>query len=68
MLVADEADCMSSCGCLATAGSISGWLAHLANINRCTGLLGHLLALLLGHLLAFLLGNAHAFLFRYLQS
>ena len=68
MLAADQPDCLSCCRHLATASNIGRLLTHLADINRCASLFGHLLALFLGHLLAFLLWNAHTFLFRYLQS
>jgi hypothetical protein len=48
----------------ATSGSIGRLLTDLADVDRCAGLLRHLLAVLLRNLLAFFLGNCHTLLLR----
>ena len=52
----------ASCTC------IGGLLADLADIDRCAGLLGHLLAIFFGNLLAFFSRNTHTFLLRNLKT
>ena len=43
----------------ASCNSIGRLVADLANIDRCAGLLGNLLAVLLGNLLAFFFGHTN---------